>query len=384
MHVAHISSDYPYTSLYRRFLLASAALGRDEHSMYVPLQRGRPWTREQDVDAPGLAVHYSEDFSAWQRLAQGSKRRAVVSGFRRAFADRPWDVLHAHYLFSSGGPAQLLAREARRPFVVAVRNADRNTFLRLARHLRPLGRAILQDAARVIFLSPGQRDAVLADLFPNGERAAILGRTAVIPNGISTWWHGNRRLDVPLRPEGRLRMVFVGDFNENKNIRSIVRVARRLRRDGLDPHLTLVGDGPLLPWAAAEAARWPSLMTVHPRIRDEAALASVIREHDVFVMPSIHETFGMVYIEALSQGVPIVWTRGQGIDGWFPPGSVGWPCDPRDDADIARALTKVATHHAEMAWHAARAIEAFSWPRIAVEYADLYRSVGTLGGPEAG
>ena len=52
-----------------------------------------------------------------------------------------------------------------------------------------------------------------------------------------------------------------------------------------------------------------------------------MRSCSVFAMPSIFETFGLVYLEALSQNLPVVYTKGQGIDGMFD-NTVGIGVDP--------------------------------------------------------
>ena len=46
-------------------------------------------------------------------------------------------------------------------------------------------------------------------------------------------------------------------------------------------------------------------------------LIEFIGENDIFVMPSINETFGLVYAEAMSQGLPVIYTKGQGFDKQF-------------------------------------------------------------------
>ena len=59
----------------------------------------------------------------------------------------------------------------------------------------------------------------------------------------------------------------------------------------------------------------------------------------IFVMPSLTETFGIVFIEALSQGLPLIYTKGQGIDGYFPQGFVGYAYNP---LDVVNGLLKVS------------------------------------------
>ena len=50
-------------------------------------------------------------------------------------------------------------------------------------------------------------------------------------------------------------------------------------------------------------------------------------QSDVFVLPSVNETFGMVYLEAMSQGCIPIGTSGEGIDGIIENGKNGYLCD---------------------------------------------------------
>jgi glycosyltransferase involved in cell wall biosynthesis len=50
-------------------------------------------------------------------------------------------------------------------------------------------------------------------------------------------------------------------------------------------------------------------------------------------MASFKETFGLVYFEAMSQGTPVIYSEGQGIDGYFPQGFIGYSVDPHDFND---------------------------------------------------
>ena len=72
-----------------------------------------------------------------------------------------------------------------------------------------------------------------------------------------------------------------------------------------------------------------SLVTYEPQVNS-----------DVFAMVSHHETFGLVYIEALSQGLPVLFTQGQGIDGTFSE-LVGVAARPSSVAGIRRGLEQI-------------------------------------------
>ena len=68
---------------------------------------------------------------------------------------------------------------------------------------------------------------------------------------------------------------------------------------------------------------------------------------DVLLVPSKMETFGMVYLEAMSQGVPVIYTRGQGFDGQFPEGEVGYSAACGDVREQADRLIQIVDGYAE-------------------------------------
>src|SRR6202012_2399210 len=68
-------------------------------------------------------------------------------------------------------------------------------------------------------------------------------------------------------------------------------------------------------------------------------------ESTALVLPSHHETFGMVYVEALFAGVPILYSKGTGIDGFLHDLDVGIAVNPKSEMDISNALIKLARNH---------------------------------------
>ena len=63
--------------------------------------------------------------------------------------------------------------------------------------------------------------------------------------------------------------------------------------------------------------KYPDLFTHHGQVNDKDKLLNIFKSCDIFAMPSRHETFGLVYIEAMLQGMPILYTEGEGIDGFY-------------------------------------------------------------------
>jgi glycosyltransferase involved in cell wall biosynthesis len=91
-------------------------------------------------------------------------------------------------------------------------------------------------------------------------------------------------------------------------------------------------------------------------------------------MPSFAETFGLVYAEALSQGLPLIYTKGQGIDGYFRDGEVGYAVDPNDPEEIADRISMILRRYLEISNFCTAQAGQFSWERIGNIYKSLYES----------
>ena len=96
-------------------------------------------------------------------------------------------------------------------------------------------------------------------------------------------------------------------------------------------------------------------------------------------MPSIHETFGLVYIEAISQNLPVVHTKGQGIDFLFPIESpfVSKSVNAHSVEDICNTIAYIIDHLPEFSNRNVN-FNMFNWSLIAREYYNDYTSI--LGG----
>ena len=92
-------------------------------------------------------------------------------------------------------------------------------------------------------------------------------------------------------------------------------------------------------------------------------------------MPSYYETFGLVYPEAMSQGLPVIYSKNQGFDGQFEEGYIGYRVDPHDPLDIAEKINKIVENYSELSQNAIQAYKKFSWDILAEEYIAIYKSI---------
>jgi glycosyltransferase involved in cell wall biosynthesis len=277
--------------------------------------------------------------------------------------------VHAHFLYSDGAVARTLNMAYGLPYVVSVRNTDVNLFMKVRPDLRWLAHDILERARRVVFITPAYRDLV-ATWLPARRRESFLAKSRIIPNGLPPFWLSNTCHSR--RVGDALKILYVGDFSRNKNIPRSIAAVSRLNETG-PVSLTLVGGGGDGEEEVRSLVASSPCVTWHGRVDNPDELLSIYRQHDIFLMPSLKETFGVVYIEAMSQGLPVIHSRGQGIDGYFEPGGVAEAVNPLDPESIATAILSLAQRLDKVRDKCVASAEAFNWPRIARMYVDSYK-----------
>lgn len=375
-HVLHLCSDFARQPLYNELVTHLEALGLRQF-VYVPIR-----TREEDGVNRNEALNNVRYRFAY--ILRPRHRLLFRTKIRRAFADlvahariSDFDVVHAHFLYSDGGLALKLKREFGVPYIVAVRNTDVNAFMRLRPDLRWICHDIIEGASRIVFVTPAYTE-IVRRYVPARARSSFDRKVCIVPNGLADFWHRNAGVP-PRNADGTLKLLYVGDFSRNKNIRNTLRAAALLRQRR-PVTLTLVGgggDGEREIESLLAGGDYPFVTRV-PRITDRERLLAIYREHDIFVMPSFRETFGLVYLEALSQGLPVIYSRGQGVDGYFARGLVGEAVEPSDPADISIKIESLAQRLEQMRAACVEQVRRFSWPEISRTYVGLYCEAGSL------
>ena len=372
MRVLHINSNYICSSPHRVMVAHMADVGVENH-VFVPVR-----SDQGGQTALGDNVYVAPCFQKWDRLWFARKQKKIIAAARDLLKDLPQvDCLHAYTLFTDGNCAMALSRETGIPYVTAVRNTDVNLFFKHMVHLRARGVEILKNASAVFFLSPMYRDQVIDRYVPRADREAILRKTFVVPNGIEDFWFDHpyrREAGTADLPKGKqITVLHVGDIDANKNLLLTAEGIDVLNRRGWDIRYRAVGR--VREERIREKLAEYGFVSFSPPQPHEQ-LIHEYRQADVLAVPSHTETFGLVYAEAMSQGLPVIYTRGQGFDGQFPEGTVGYSVDSHDAAELAGNIVKVCERYGELSRNCADAVQRFRWDGIAREYRRIYEAIG--------
>lgn len=138
----------------------------------------------------------------------------------------------------------------------------------------------------------------------------------------------------------KLRIITVSRLLSIKKIDSIIKAIGLLSKYNVE--LTIVGDGPEKSqlMKLTNQLGLTSKINFTGRLKREKVI-ELMRKHDVFVMISSPETFGLVYIEAMGNGCITIGSRGEGIDGVIHHGENGLLCSPGDHIELSKIIVKI-------------------------------------------
>jgi glycosyltransferase involved in cell wall biosynthesis len=241
------------------------------------------------------------------------------------------DVIHAHKLSVEGLVAQDLSKALDLPYAVDIWGDTDLKITEARRDLAPRWRAILADAAAIFPCAPWATDKFAERFGLDRDKATVL------PPIVK---HDSFR---PSAPAGAPRLVslFNLDVHKRKNFAGLVKAVMDVSRAVPDVTLDLWGKGG--PEAIAEVSQIIDAAGAGGRVKlrgplPEGEFETILNGYVAFVMPTLRETFGMVFVEALFSGLPILYTRDWSVDGLFEHGEVGYACRSADGEDVRRGL----------------------------------------------
>lgn len=371
MNVLHICSDFPGSKVHHNLYKSLEQLGvtQEVYSYFME----KKYVGRNFFESEATKIHYACILSKYDRYFFRYKGWKVTRDLRQRVDAKTIDVCHATTLFSDGSVAYRLFKKYHIPYIVTVRNSDINIHLKRAWHEWPYGKKILLNAERIVFISEALKRNFCNHPYIQRFLKEIEGKIILQPNGIDDYWIDHSDKDKEVSPNNH-NLIYVGVYDQNKNIYRLIDAVLSLKEKYPNIFLTLVGGrGELKNEIKDLAEAHSDVLYFKGLVTDRDQLRELYQQHSVFVMPSIHETFGLVYIEAMSQGLACVYTKDQGIDGMFSK-EVGEAVDPLSVEDIARGIDAILENREK--YHNKNVnLDNFRWSRISKVYYGMYSDI---------
>ncbi len=204
------------------------------------------------------------------------------------------------------------------------------------------------------------------------------GDYRIIPNGVEVELFANAEPRDELR-DGTLNILFIGRLEERKGLIHLLRAYHRLRKRHVDARLLVLGAGPKL----REYRRFVGLRQIRDveflgRVSDDEK-ARYLASADIFCAPSTgQESFGIVLLEAMAAGVPIVASDIHGYKQVVQRNVQGLLVEPRNHKQLAAALYALSRDpelRNEMGEAGRARAPEFSWRRVTEQVVDYYHEV---------
>lgn len=357
--------------------------GMGRHSRVVRLDAGRPGFVEKGRMFPLLPTFLSQ-LESWSR--QHRRTYTVVhtnywlSGWVGMRLKQRWGVPQVHTFHSLGKVrAAATAGAADDPAMVTRLHVER---------------ALLRTVDRVIATSPVER-SLLMRLYQAPE-----DRIAVIPCGVDPkvfFPRDQEKCRAELGLAGVRPVLFAGRFEHNKGLHVLLAGFAQWLQNKPElaetVRLVVVGGAPPdqrpVPPEQQNMQRLVRRLGLQQQVvfagpRPQEALAGYMAAAEVTVVPSYYETFGMVALEAMASGCPVIASRVGGLTYTVQDGDTGLLVPPGNPQALARALDLVLGSDRLRDQIRGRLAggpdPAFSWPAIATGLAGEYERLGRQGG----
>lgn len=331
----------------------------------VVVLRGEGWVAEK-VRSVGITPLFID--------SKGSFNLGYIGALRRLIIDEQIGLIHAHLLGSNVYGA-LLALISRKPMIAtfhgAVDVADGERFLKTKFFLIGLG------ASRIVCVSKRlERELTARSNLPSRKLQLIY-------NGVDHFaFHEDSGVDLRkelgLKPETTL-VVSVGNIRPAKGYEYLINASIRMAESDPDIHFVVVGHQRKalfeeLNRQISEAPRAPKIHWLG--FRED--VADILRQADIFLLPSVSEGFSISTVEAMMAGVPVIATRSGGPEEIIDDGKTGFLIPARDPAAIVDAIKKLReTEIRKTVVASARSIagEKFGLATMLKEYRGLYQQL---------
>ncbi|EAW30594.1 hypothetical protein GP2143_00607 [marine gamma proteobacterium HTCC2143] len=340
-----------------------------EIASFIPIEKAKPFQRKEKIDLSSipenikvipLPIFYLPFAKSYLKLGEQHFKKALRAIERHQIQ---FDLIYCHFVWSAGYAGARLKETFHKPLVVTGHGYDVYSLPFKNEHWRYQITWTLNQADQVITVSQSNRN-ILRSL-------DISCPIEVIPNGVSKSLFEVQdqaacRRELAM-PQDQKIILAIGNLLPIKGHELLISAFDLVDQEQRSCHLVIIGSGECLPLLKKQASQ----LGLADKITFTGAIAhdqlqTWINGADLLAMPSKKESFGVVQIEALACGVPVVATKNGGSEEIITSDTVGYLCEEHTATSFSKSLLKALNK----SWDSQKIstfAEPFHWENISVK-----------------
>lgn len=373
MKILHLATYYIGSKVYKELVNSINEIDSEiEQIVYVPI-KNKKYINVNKIENSKIKILYRNVQNNLDRILYKRKINKTYNDLENEVKFGDINYIYAHTIFADGALACMIKEDYDIDYTVVVRNSDVNAYLKYIPNAKKIFIKIMHNAKKVIFISPCMKKQVETMLKDEKLIKELNNKSKIIPNGVNEYWHTNRiEKHSDLKNNKEINFIQVSTLDKNKNLYATIDLVKYLSLNGYNVNLNIIGKGKY----ENKYKKYVQKKQLQDRIKflgyisEKETIKDYYRKNDIFIMLSKSETFGLVYIEAMSQGLPVIFSKNTGIDGYFDDNRIGFSLNPNDInfEDVKNGINYLEKNYSKISKFNIEQSKKFNWKVVAKEY----------------
>jgi hypothetical protein len=331
-----------------------------------------------EIKENGIEVYYPRYLTFPKALFFTSSGKRMYWGIRgvvaKIYEDFKFDIIHSHVALPDGYAGMKIAKNYKKPLIVTIHGQDFQQTIYKSRKCQKIIKRVVNFSKKTIVVSDKLKNIGLNKLKINFQKLIV------ISNGINTEDIYVKESNLIERYRGKKIILSVSHLIKIKGIDLNIKAIARLIGKYSNIVYLIIGDGKQrknLKNLAKNLNITNNVKFLSQLSHDKAMEYMSIC--DIFSLPSWNEAFGVVYIEAMAHGKPVVACKEEGIDGIIKHEETGLLEKPKDSDAIVKAIDFLLSNPRKAQKIGEKAkklvLENYTWQKNAEKTSKIYKNV---------
>lgn len=326
----------------------------------------------------GVEVFYPRylDFPRGLFFASSGKRmyKGIKGFINKIYNEFKFDIIHSHVILPDGYAGMKIAEHYKKPLFVTVHGADFQKTIFKNKKCKETVKKVINFSEKTIVVSNKLKKIAKEEMGIKNDKIEV------IPNGISEEDIFRGKSNLLENYKSKEIILSVSNLVKTKGIDFNLKAIKKLEKKHPNLIYLIIGEGEV----RKELRRLMKVLKLEDRVEFLGKLShkktmEYISICDIFSLPSWQEAFGVVYIEAMAHGKPVIACKGEGPEDFIKDGETGILVKPKNVDDLAKTLDFLLSNQEESRKIGERAKELvfknYTWEKAVNKIIETYNSI---------